>query len=112
MVDFLADGLSVHKEGWKRLMLCLAVFIPPSLIAGTYPGIFLEALGIAGGFGEAILNGLFPIGMVWIGRYKLHLGTEHQVKGGRIVLSLLLAFTFLIIGLETYHLMGGWSFSS
>lgn len=105
MVDFLADGLSIDRHGWKRLALCLAVFIPPALFAGTHPGVFLEALGVAGGFGEAILNGLFPIGMVWIGRYKLHLPSSHQqVGGGRLLLSILLLFTVLIIYLEARHL--------
>lgn len=106
MVDFLADGLSIdsHSHSWKRVALCLTVFIPPALFAGSHPGIFLEALGVAGGFGEAILNGLFPIGMVWIGRYKLGLPSQQQVGGGRLLLSVLLLFTVLIIFLEARHL--------
>lgn len=112
MVDFLADGLSIDRHGWQRIILCLAVFIPPALFAAGHPGIFLEALGVAGGFGEAILNGLFPIGMVWVGRYKLRLQSQHQVGGGKPMLMILLLFTLLIIGLEAGHLMGAWSFSS
>lgn len=106
MVDFLADGLSVdsHSHGWKRVALCLCVFIPPALFAASHPGIFLEALGVAGGFGEAILNGIFPIAMVWIGRYHLGLTSQYQIGGGKILLSVLLLFTFLIIGLEAHHL--------
>lgn len=112
MVDFLADGFSINRASWKRILLCLAVFIPPAIFAGTHPGIFLEALGVAGGFGEAILNGLFPIGMVWIGRYKMGLQGMHQVAGGKPLLIGLFLFTLLIIGLEVGHLMGAWSFSS
>lgn len=112
MVDFLADGLSINRHGWKRILLCLAVFLPPALFAGSHPHVFLEALGIAGGFGEAILNGLFPIGMVWIGRYKMQLPSHQQVGGGRPLLVLLLLFTVLIILLEALHLIEGWSFSS
>lgn len=107
MVDFLADGISIKPHGWKRIALCLAVFIPPTIIASNYPGIFLEALGIAGGFGEAILNGLFPIGMVWLGRYKFNLPFHPQVRGGRPLLGILLLFTVLIIYLEALHLIGG-----
>lgn len=105
MVDFLADGLSVDRHGWRRILLCLTVFIPPALFAASHPGVFLEALGVAGGFGEAILNGLFPIGMVWIGRYKLHLPRQDQIGGGRILLTILALFTFLIIYLEARHLI-------
>lgn len=107
MVDFMADGLSVDRSGWRRLALCLGVFIPPALFAASHPGIFLEALGVAGGFGESILNGLFPIGMVWIGRYKLKLPSQPLVGGGRVLLGILLLFTLMIIVLEAYHLLKG-----
>lgn len=105
MIDFLADGLKVKSHGKNRLFLSLAVFLPPALIAAHNPGIFLEALGVAGGFGEAVLNGLFPIAMVWIGRYYMGLQSEWQLPGGRLTLSALLLFTLLIIGLEAFHLL-------
>lgn len=104
MVDFFADGLKVERNGYKRVYLCFLVFLPPAFFAAVYPGIFLEALGIAGGFGEAILNGLIPILMVWVGRYHLKLKSEYRAVGGRPVLLILLLFTFLIIGLEIHHL--------
>lgn len=104
MVDFLADGLNRHRQGLTRLVLCSAVFIPPALFAAAYPGIFLEALGYAGGYGEAILNGLFPIAMVWKGRYILNLPQIARVPGGRPLLIILFLFTLLIMGLETYHI--------
>ncbi len=104
MVDFFADGLKVERQGNKRVLLCFLVFLPPAFFAAIYPGIFLEALGIAGGFGEAILNGLIPILMVWMGRYHLKLTSEYRAVGERPILFILLLFTFLIIGLETKHL--------
>jgi tyrosine-specific transport protein len=105
MVDFLADGLRVKKEGMTRFVLCLIVFLPPALFAAANPGIFMEAIGYAGGFGEAILNGLLPIGMVWVGRYRLGLASDYQVPGGRPLLMILFLFTFLIIGLELRHVL-------
>lgn len=105
MVDFLGDGLQIHhRQGWNRLILCLLVFIPPVLFAAANPGIFIEAIGIAGGFGEAILNGILPISLVWIGRYVHHLPSSYQLLGGRFLLVVLFLFTFLIIGIETKHL--------
>lgn len=106
MVDFLADGLemNVTKPGFKRLLLCLLVFIPPLLLSIGYPHIFLEAIGIAGGFGEAILNGIFPIAIVWIGRYKMGILTSPQVAGKKLMLLALLAITVLIMALEFKHL--------
>ena len=104
MVDFFADGLKISREGVNRLWLCVMVFLPPAIFAALNPGIFLQALGIAGGFGEAILNGLFPIAMVWVGRYHMKLNTEYTVPGGKFLLGALTLFTFLIIGIEIQHL--------
>ncbi|MFQ5730078.1 MAG: amino acid permease [Waddliaceae bacterium] len=104
MVDFFADGLKISREGVNRLWLCVMVFLPPVIFAALNPGIFLQALGIAGGFGEAILNGLFPIAMVWVGRYHMKLSSEYTVPGGRFLLGVLTLFTFIIIGIEIQHL--------
>ena len=100
MVDFLADGLSIDRTGIKRLGLCLAVFIPPALFAAANPDIFVSALGIAGGIGEALLNGLLPIAMVWIGRYRMGLGGTPWLFGGRIVLSTLAIIALAIMAFE------------
>lgn len=107
MVDFLADGLKVkNREGWQRLLLCLAVFLPPALFAAAYPRIFIDAIGVAGGYGEAILNGLLPVTIVWIGRYHMKIQADYRVAGGRSLLVVLLLITFLIMGIETAHLIG------
>lgn len=104
MVDFLADGLNARRDGWSRLALCLCVFVPPAIFAAFNPGIFIEAIGIAGGYGEAILNGLLPIAMVWIGRYYMNLRSGYSLYGGKAMLIVLLLFTLLIMGIETHHL--------
>jgi tyrosine-specific transport protein len=104
MVDFLADGLQMPSGKRKPLLLCLLIFLPPALLAAAYPGIFIGAIGVAGGFGEAILNGLFPIGMVWMGRYVMKLPINAQLGGGKALLLLLLLFTLMIIGIEARHL--------
>lgn len=100
MVDFLADGTKKQAVGFNRVLLCLVVFIPPLLFAQQNPGIFIKAIGYAGGFGEAILNGLFPIAMVWVARYRMNLQGDQTIPGGKPVLVLLTAFTLFIFGLE------------
>jgi tyrosine-specific transport protein len=105
LVDFLADGLKVNHQGLWRLPLCLAVFLPPALLAASHPGIFNSAIGVAGGLGEAILNGFFPIAMVWVGRYRMNLPSAYRLAGEKPLLILLLAFTFLIMGIEINHLL-------
>lgn len=105
MVDFLGDGFGSKRSGFSRVWLCLLVFIPPALLAASYPGIFIKAIGVAGGFGEAILNGLIPVIMVWIGRYRLGLTSESSLFGGRMMLGLLAFCTIFVIALETMHLL-------
>ncbi|CCB89721.1 putative uncharacterized protein [Simkania negevensis Z] len=99
LLDFLSDGLQIAKIGWRKLLLCSLVFIPPIVIAAYNPGIFLTALGYAGGVGCALLLGLLPIIMVWRGRYFKDYGVIHrQLPGGRFILGILAAFvTFELI---------------
>lgn len=99
-LDFLADGLGVKKVGMKKFVLCLAVFIPPLIISMTNPGIFLSALGYAGGISCAILFGLFPPLMVWIGRYKKGHTKGRQIPGGRLFLLILILLMVFELGIE------------
>lgn len=99
-LDFLADGLKVQKKGLKKILLCLAVFIPPTVIALTYPHIFITALGYAGGFSCAILFGLFPPVMVWIGRYIKKYERNPLVPGGKGFLAILILFILIELGIE------------
>lgn len=92
-VDFLADGLKVGKKGKKKRWLCALIFGIPTLIVLTYPHIFIYALSYAGGIGVALLLGVMPILMVWAGRYYTgHSLMHQQIPGGKISLSILLAF--------------------
>ncbi len=98
MRDFLADGLRVIKTGANKWWICLLVFIPPLIIALSYPNIFIKALELAGGYGCALLLGLLPILMVWSGRYYQNRQGDYRFFGGRPVLLLLIAFIIFEIG--------------
>jgi tyrosine-specific transport protein len=103
-LDFLADGLKVKKKGIRKIFLCFLVFLPPTVIALTYPHIFLKALSYAGGYSCAILFGLFPPIMVWIGRYvKKYPRAEKRLPGGRAMLSLLIFFILFELGIEIFQ---------
>jgi len=98
-LDFLADGLKIKKEGMKKVALCLGIFVPPTVIALLYPGVFITALEYAGGVSCALLFGVLPPLMVWVGRYIKKYERQHpQLKGGKSVLSLLIGvFIFELI---------------
>ncbi|NGX59008.1 MAG: Tyrosine-specific transport protein [Chlamydiae bacterium] len=101
LFDFLADGLKLSKKGRTRILLYLLVFLPPTFIAMIFPHIFIRALSYAGGIGCALLLGLFPVMMVWSGRYYKKLDRRfQQLGGGKLTLSLLALFVFFELIVE------------
>lgn len=99
--DFMADGLKWEKKGMRRALLCLAVFGIPVAISIVYPHVFLVALGYAGGISCALLFGVMPPIMVWVGRYiKRYPSDTRQLFGGKPLLVILMVFAFLILAGE------------
>ena len=107
--DFLADGLGVEKTGIKKLGLVALVFVPPMIIAARNPQLFTTALNYAGGFGCALLLGLMPVLMVWRARYRLGMTSTLQLRGGRLLLLILMAIVVSEIALELAQEMG-WTY--
>lgn len=103
VVDFLADGLSIERHSRKRGMLCFLALMPPALFALYNPNIFVTAMAYAGGFGEALLNGLFPVGMVWVAKYRLGLESHLSKKWSKPLLFSLALFTCAVALFEFYQ---------
>ena len=104
MVDFLGDTSGLSPHGINRIGLSLATVLPPLTVAYFYPNLFVTVFGYAAGFGEALLNGLFPIITFWIACYKFRFAHAKAPIGGKFTLGLMVAFTFLIIALEIYEI--------
>ncbi len=102
LVDFLGDGAKLSGKSVKRSTLVVATFLPPFLCVLFDPTLFDRALGIAGGFGEAFLNGFLPVMLVWMGRYAVKLPSDCALPGGRLTLTLLLIVSVFVIGLELF----------
>lgn len=98
--DFLADGLRIQKTQKGRLVLYLLTFVPPLVITLIDPRAFLNALEYAGAFGVVTLLGLFPVLMVWRGRYMQQRMGEFRAPGGQWALAIALAISLIVIGLE------------
>lgn len=99
LVDFLIDSLKLPHRGMHRLGVCMFVFIPPFAISVSNPGLFIQALNVAGGYGCALLLGLMPILMVWVGRYHKKWEDQRQLPGGKpllFILTLFIAFELVI----------------
>ncbi|MCH1430385.1 MAG: tyrosine transporter [Chlamydiales bacterium] len=64
LVDFLADGLKIKKEGASRAVLCIVALLPPLLFSMGWENLFLKSLEYVGGFMAVILFGFFPVLML------------------------------------------------
>ena len=104
LVDFLGDSLKLRQGKSKRFNLCMLAFVPPLLITFFKPDIFLKALGYAGGFGVAILLGILPIFLVWLGRYRDRCEPRRPLLGGgKVTLYVLLFFVFFELCIELFQ---------
>lgn len=105
MVDFLGDGLKVSRKGLSRFGLTLLTFAPPAFFAWMHPNIFDRALGVAGGIGEACLNGLLPALFVWIGRSQKASFRIVAFPFGKIAVGFLIALSILVVLWECHILL-------
>ncbi len=100
LVDFLSDGLKIPKVGMGRVLLVMLSLIPPFAFAFAYPGLFITALNIAGGFSAVILFGVMPVLMVWILRYKRRAQMASMYPWGRPALIAVIFIAVSIFLLE------------
>lgn len=105
IVDFLKDGLARQKKSLNRALITFFVFFPPFCLCLYDPKIFDRALSIAGGVGEALLNGLIPVAFAYILRYKMKSRIEYEVGGGRLALGLMALLSVFVMGVEAYLLI-------
>jgi tyrosine-specific transport protein len=86
LFDFIRDffkGMSLHLT---QTMVTVLSIGPSLLLAIFYPNALIDCLEISGGFGDALLSGLIPVCLVWVGRYKLGLSGEYRLSGGKAAL--------------------------
>ena len=100
LYDFLSDGLKIKEKGIGKLGLSLLILIPVAFFAVYYERAFLVAMETTGGIGDAIVTGIIPILIVYIGRYRKGFQSEWRVPGGKPILLLLAILFFTILLME------------
>ena len=100
LFDFLSDGLKIKKVGLGNLILGLLIVVPSLIFATQFERVFLVALDSSGGYGDTILNGLIPITMVWIGRYRMGYQNGFRLPGGKLLLAIIFLFFLGCLALE------------
>ena len=100
LFDFLSDGLSLSRRGGARILLSVITFIPTVFCAVYFERAFYVALETSGGFGDAILNGIMPPMMIWVGRYRMGYENAGGFTGGRFWLIITAVGFALTVALE------------
>ncbi|MCH9611719.1 MAG: Tyrosine-specific transport protein [Chlamydiia bacterium] len=102
--DFLSDLLKMKEKGYRVLVLVLCVLVPTLVFTLQYPTLFLEALEISGGFGDAIISGMLPVLMVASGRYYYKKSDKGRVFGGVVLLGALFLFALYVFCIQVIKL--------
>jgi tyrosine-specific transport protein len=83
LFDFVRD---LFKDVWKtpKQSSLTAVSLGPTLLLAMYfPKALLSCWDLSDGIGEAVLSGLIPVIMVWVGRYQRRLSGTYQAPGSK-----------------------------
>jgi tyrosine-specific transport protein len=103
LVDFIKDGFEQQgKRSFSRFFYVFLALFPPLLCVWINPHLFDRALGIAGGFGETLLNGVLPV-LLFLKVQALR-KTELK-KRHKTFLGALLFFCVWVIFIEVSHLL-------
>jgi len=105
VAHFLSDGFKLKYRNNAPLGIVLLTFLPPLFIAWTNPTIFYKALSF-GGVIAVLLFGIFPVVMIYKGRYIEKRTSPYQLFGGKFTLGFLFLFSFFILLTNVLHHLG------
>lgn len=106
IVHFLSDGMNVKHDKRENIYICFLALLPPLIAAILNPAIFYQALNFAGGVCAVILFGIFPVLMIWKGRYKNGYSYPYQVRGGKRILLIIFGIASFIFIYQIMTMMG------
>ncbi len=86
LLDFLHDLFRSQGKNPSKKWITAISLMPCLFLAIFFPKALVNCLDMSGGFGDALLSGLIPIAMVWIGRYIKKLPSEYTAPGGKSIL--------------------------
>ena len=100
LLAFLADGFKVRAKGITKIYLWLLVILPPLLASQFWQQGFIGALEITGGYGDAILNGIIPALMFWVGIKSKEIKLELSSFTTKSIVALVLCSSLAILILQ------------
>lgn len=104
---FIADGLKIpHGNRRENPWTALLALLPPLIFTMLFPQLFFEAINFAGGICAVVLFGLFPVMMVWIGRYRQNKEGSYRHIAGKPLLALIFLFALFIFFYQLSQMIG------
>lgn len=97
LAHFLSDGFHLTPTKKRMRYLVPLTILPPLFFGLFYPAFFFKALSFAGGICAMILFGIFPVIMVWMGRYHKKEKSPYHVKGGKPILATAFLFAAFVL---------------
>lgn len=105
LFDFVRDMFQgVGRYPGKNTIILVSI-LPCLFLAMHFQKALLDFLDVSGGFGDALLSGMIPVAMVWIGRYRKNFQTTYQVGGGKPALAAAGLFALLIFIVQWVKLL-------
>lgn len=101
--DFWADAFNIslkERIGKTRLLLCLLALGPALFIGWIFPQLFESLPSYFIGFAETFFIGVLPIWLTIKVRYIFKLPSHRFLRGGKVMLTLLSVFCFVLLYLE------------
>ena len=98
----LLKAPSLGFAAWTALLALL----PPLIFTMLFPQLFFAAINFAGGICAVILFGIFPVMMVWIGRYRDKKEGSYRHFAGKGSLSLIFLFALFIFFYQLSQMLG------
>jgi len=105
VTHFFCDGFQINDRIRPPFWIVLMTLVPPLVIAQWHPAIFYKALSF-GGIIAVVLFGIFPVLMVYKGRYIENRESNYRLFGGKLMLLLLFLFSSFIIITRIFHHTG------
>ena len=104
---FIADGLKIpHGDRRENPWTALLALLPPLIFTVLFPQLFFEAINFAGGVCAVTLFGVFPVIMVWVGRYRHKKEGSYRHFAGKFTLSALFLFAIFIFFYQVSQMLG------
>lgn len=105
LFDFVRDLFQGIGRYPSKNTIILISTLPCLFLAMHFQKALLSFLDISGGFGDALLSGIIPVAMVWIGRYRKNFQSDYQVTGGKGALVAAGVFALLIFIVQWIKLL-------